>query len=609
MQGILFEPEERKSPKRGEKGRSLRRNNSPIPGPFPLNTVQLLDCLEGMKLLPDNSVDVAICDPPYNASKGNSWSWDNSTKLKGFGGNWNKVREDWDDMPLMDYLEFTLSWLEQVKRVVKPTGSLWLHGTYHNMGILNFACQLLKIEIINEVIWFKRNSFPNLSGRRLTASHETILWAHTGGEKNREYFFNYDGAKAMTCPEDGLKEPGKQMRTVWDIPNNKERSELSLGKHPTQKPLRLLRRMLSLSANSEGILLVPFAGSGSDCVAAKEMGLDFIAFETAPEYVALAQSRLAAPQKDLLARTTPQSLSGNTPKQNGKAIDEVTDSGVIPSLLKWTGSKRSQAQAIAKLIPQNTRYLEPFLGGGAVMYLAGRKGAIGGDLYSPLIEFWNIVKNSPHELCENYSEQWSLLQDELRSVKHDQLEAEQGLPKYYYAVRQRFNKNPNPHDLNFLMRTCVNGIVRFNEDGEFNNSFHLSRPGMEPRRFQKAVALWHRAVANVEFICQDYETTLSTAAAGDFVYLDPPYAGSRQRYVADLDIEKLFRVLESLNSRGIKWGLSFDGTRGDCDLKYEVPQELYRRVILLPSGNSPVNKVLNGPVEMVYESLYTNFEQ
>ena len=115
-----------------------------------------------------------------------------------------------------------------------------MHGTYHNIGLINFAMQLLEIEIINEVIWFKRNSFPNLSGRRLTASHETVLWAHTGGAKNRKYFFNYDGAKEMACPEDGLKEAGRQMRTVWDIPNNKGREELRFGKHPTQKPIRLL---------------------------------------------------------------------------------------------------------------------------------------------------------------------------------------------------------------------------------------------------------------------------------------------------------------------------------------------------------------------------------
>src|SRR5205823_58277 len=133
----------------------------------------------------------------------------------------------------------------ELKRVVRPTGSLWVHGTYHNIGIINFAMQVLGIEIINEVVWYKRNSFPNLSGRRLTASHESILWAHTG--KTRRYHFDYEAAKGLAFPGDALKAPGKQMRTVWDMPNNKDQQEIRFGKHPTQKPLRLLTRMLAIS--------------------------------------------------------------------------------------------------------------------------------------------------------------------------------------------------------------------------------------------------------------------------------------------------------------------------------------------------------------------------
>lgn len=261
-------------------------------GPFRLNTVHHADCIEAMRRLPDTSVDIAIADPPYNASKGNNWKWDNSVNLPGFGGNWSKVMADWDDMPLSDYFIFTLAWLAELKRVVRPTGSLWIHGTYHNIGIINFALQILSVEIINEVVWFKRNSFPNLSGRRLTASHETILWAHTGGEKKRRYYFAYDVSKAMASPEDLLKEPGKQMRTVWDIPNNKKREELAFGKHPTQKPVRLLKRMLEISARPGDLLLVPFAGSGSDCVAAQELGVNFLGFETDGEFVRMCSQRV-----------------------------------------------------------------------------------------------------------------------------------------------------------------------------------------------------------------------------------------------------------------------------------------------------------------------------
>jgi site-specific DNA-methyltransferase (adenine-specific) len=244
-----------------------------------------------MKQLPDQSVDVAVADPPYNASKGNLWKWDNSAKLPGFGGNWSKIMEDWDNMPLADYFAFTCAWINELKRIVKPTGSIWIHGTYHNSGIINFALQILDIEIINEVVWYKRNSFPNLSGRRLTASHETILWAHTGG-KERKYQFNYEASKAMECPEDNLKGSGKQMRTVWDIPNNKAREEIQHGKHPAQKPLRVLKRMLTISSEPGQVMLTPFAGNGSECVAAKNLGLHFLGFEINDEYIDMSKDRL-----------------------------------------------------------------------------------------------------------------------------------------------------------------------------------------------------------------------------------------------------------------------------------------------------------------------------
>jgi DNA modification methylase len=243
-----------------------------------------------MRALPDRSFDVAIADPPYNLGQGGRWHWDGTSELPGFGGAWEKVRASWDSLPLGGYVAFTFAWLAEVKRLVRPTGSLWIHGTYHNLGIVNFACQALGVEILNEVVWYKRNSFPNLSGRRLTASHETILWAHTGTK--REYYFDYAASREMECPGDQLKARGKQMRTVWDIPNNKSKGELEHGKHPTQKPLRLLERMLKLSAKPGQVCLVPFAGSGSECVAARRAGLRFVGFETDKGYAKLARARL-----------------------------------------------------------------------------------------------------------------------------------------------------------------------------------------------------------------------------------------------------------------------------------------------------------------------------
>ena len=120
--------------------------------PLPIDTIIKGDCIEEMKKLPSNSFDVAIIDPPYNLSSGGNWSWDNSEKLAGFGGNWSKVMENWDNMPLIEYFNFCSAWIGEVKRLVKPTGSFWIHGTYHNIGIINFILQLQNIEIINIIL-------------------------------------------------------------------------------------------------------------------------------------------------------------------------------------------------------------------------------------------------------------------------------------------------------------------------------------------------------------------------------------------------------------------------------------------------------------------------
>lgn len=270
-----------------------------------------------------------------------------------------------------------------------------------------------------------------------------------------------------------------------------------------------------------------------------------------------------------------------------------TSHGDVPSLLKWTGSKRSQAARIAAYAPAFDRYYEPFLGGGALLYLLAKPGAIAADIYAPLTAFWAMVRDEPERLIADYARQWAALQEDL--------------PGYFYVVRDRFNTTQQPEDLNFLMRTCVNGIVRFSKKGDFNNSFHLSRKGMLPHRFAGIVRSWTDRLKGVEVRSGDFEETTADAKAGDFVYLDPPYAGNKQRYIGDLDVARFSEVLDRLNRRGVRWALSFDGARGSTVYDHTIPSEIYRRKVLLNSGYSAVAKVLNGPVEMVTESLYLNY--
>lgn len=264
---------------------------------LPIDSIINGECIETMRGLPDSCVDLIISDPPYNLSKGGDWKWDNSVALAGMGGNWNKVMQSWDDFTLESYFAFTYSWLQEAQRILKPTGSMWIFGTYHNIGVINLICQTLNIEIINEVVWYKRNAFPNLSGRRLTASHETILWCNKGGKK-REYYFDYEYSKNGVFDGDGLKTYGKQMRTVWDIPNNKDREELKYGKHPTQKPVRILSRMIKLSSHNDDIVFTPFAGAGSECVAAKKCGRHYIGIELDDEFCKIAEERLLHTSRD-----------------------------------------------------------------------------------------------------------------------------------------------------------------------------------------------------------------------------------------------------------------------------------------------------------------------
>lgn len=270
-----------------------------------------------------------------------------------------------------------------------------------------------------------------------------------------------------------------------------------------------------------------------------------------------------------------------------------------PSLIKWTGSKRSQASEIAALFPEvdaNCTYYEPFVGSGAVLFYAAKhfKKVVASDIYNPLIDLWIMIKNNPEKVIKQYTRAWQILQE--------------NFPDYFYEIREKFNREKSGIDLLFLTRTCVNGIIRFNSEGYFNNSIHLSRRGMSPEKFVKIVKKWTNVVAKVDFYAYDYQMILTKIKENDFVYLDPPYSNSHNRYINDLNIKQFVQFLYELNFRKVKWALSFDGSRGDADLSYQLPRDLYTFKTLISSGNSAVQKVLNSSVEQVRESLYLNYD-
>jgi DNA adenine methylase len=262
-------------------------------------------------------------------------------------------------------------------------------------------------------------------------------------------------------------------------------------------------------------------------------------------------------------------------------------------IIKWSGSKRSQAPQIIKNFCNYNTYYEPFLGGGSILYALAPIKAICGDICAPLIEFWKVLRDSPLDIYSSYNEDWNRLQKDGYTV--------------YYEIRDRFNREPNPYDLFFLSRTCVNGLIRFNKEGKFNNSLHYTRKGISPSKIKSLVLEWSERIANVNFVSGDYNATSSTAKKGDLIYLDPPYFNTKGRYFGTIDYITFYDYIEKMNSKGVKIALSFDGIRGNKDYQVKVPSDLFKRHILIKSGDSTFTKVMNKKAEKVFESLYLNF--
>jgi site-specific DNA-methyltransferase (adenine-specific) len=211
------------------------------------------DALEILKQLPSDSVDLIFADPPYRLSNGGI------TVQSGRMVSVNKGEWDVSEGPTADFA-FHEAWLAECHRVLEPNGTLWVSGTYHSIYMCGFAMQKLGYRILNEVSWFKPNAAPNLGRRMFTASHETLIWASKSPKS--KHVFNYDAMREGEFGGDALKAPGKQMRSVWSIPPARA-SEKTFGRHPTQKPIDLLNRVVIASSNEGQLVLDPFCGSGT----------------------------------------------------------------------------------------------------------------------------------------------------------------------------------------------------------------------------------------------------------------------------------------------------------------------------------------------------------
>ncbi len=245
-----------------------------------INKIIKGDCIENLKKLPDESVDLIFADPPYFMQTEGELQRTNGAKFQGVEDEWDKFSD------YREYDEFCTAWLKECKRVMKKNSSIWVIGSFQNIYRIGYIMQNLGFWILNDVIWSKPNAVPNFGGTRFQNSHETLLWCTKN--KNAKYIFNYKTMKHLNN--------GKQEKSVWNIGIciGNERIKDKEGKkvHSTQKPEKLLYNVIISSSRPGDIVLDPFFGTGTTGAMAKLTGRNYIGIEREEEYINVAQERI-----------------------------------------------------------------------------------------------------------------------------------------------------------------------------------------------------------------------------------------------------------------------------------------------------------------------------
>ena len=241
------------------------------------------DSLTGLPKLPSESIDLIFADPPYWMRTEGVLQRTEGTEFQGCNDTWDKFSS------LSDYESFTLQWLTECRRILKPSGSIWVIGSIQCIYTIGSLMQRLGYWLINDIIWHKTNPTPNFMGTRLNNSHETLIWAVKN--KRAKFTFHYKTAKALNS-----ESQGHQMGSVWRFPvcSGNERLKDSNGHklHSTQKPLAMLERIIAISSNIGDTVLDPFAGTMTTAVAAKKLGRKYIMIEREKIYCDYGAKRL-----------------------------------------------------------------------------------------------------------------------------------------------------------------------------------------------------------------------------------------------------------------------------------------------------------------------------
>lgn len=238
------------------------------------------DCIEKLKLIPSESVDLIFADPPY-------FMQTEGELLRTDGNKFSGVDDEWDKFSsFLEYDNFCKAWLKECQRILKKTGTIWVIGSFQNIYRIGYIMQDLDFWILNDIIWNKTNPVPNFGGTRFCNAHETLLWCSKG--KKNKFTFNYKTMKHLNGD--------KQERSVWEIPlcTGKERIKDDSGKkaHSTQKPEKLLYKVILSSTKPNDIVLDPFFGTGTTGAIAKLLGRKYIGIERECKYIKIAEKRI-----------------------------------------------------------------------------------------------------------------------------------------------------------------------------------------------------------------------------------------------------------------------------------------------------------------------------
>ena len=307
----------------------LRRSSDPLAW---VDSIIKGDCVSALEALPDKSVDVIFADPPYNLQLGGALHRPDQSLV-------DACDDEWDQFASFEaYDAFTRAWLLACRRVLKPTGTIWVIGSYHNIFRVGATLQDMNFWILNDIVWRKTNPMPNFKGRRFQNAHETMIWA-SPDPKAKGYTFNYD---AMKASNDDV-----QMRSDWLFPicSGGERLKGDDGKkvHPTQKPEALLARVIMASTKPGDIVLDPFFGSGTTGAVAKRLGRHFVGIEREQEYIDAASARIAGVEP--LGKVELTVLTGKKGEAR-VAFNTLVESGLVKPGQVLTDAKRRHSAII-----------------------------------------------------------------------------------------------------------------------------------------------------------------------------------------------------------------------------------------------------------------------